>query len=125
MREIIVVSMKMWKNRHKSSLHILTEANLGGFLSSPYNATSLSFTALVRTSVSSAVNRSWRAAGKSAVIIAIHHGTIAPALKGNVRWPSDWFISRYTQTTPMSNEATSDQPILDLRREQEAFIPAV
>jgi len=28
----------------------------------------------------------------------------------------DCFISRYTQTTPMNNEATSDQPLLNLRR---------
>ena len=35
----------------------------------------------------------------------------------------DWFIARYAQTTPMSNVATSDQPILDLRRAQESFIP--
>ena len=38
----------------------------------------------------------------------------APALKGNVSWRSDWFIARYTQTTPISNVATLDQPILDL-----------
>ena len=42
----------------------------------------------------------WRAPGKSAVIIAIRHGTSAPALKGNVRWRSDWLFSRYAQTTP-------------------------
>ena len=53
-------------------------------LPSPYNTTSLSFTALTRTSVSSAVNRSWRAPGKYAIIIAIHNGTCAPAFKGNV-----------------------------------------
>ena len=63
-----------------------------------------------------AVNR-WRAPGKSAVIIAIGHGTSA-ALKGNVRWRSDWFIARYAQTTPISNVATSDQPLLDLRQAQ-------
>ena len=95
----------------------LTKANLDGFFPSPYNATSLSFTALTRTSVS------WRAPGKFAIIIAIRHGTSAPAFKGNVRWRSDWFIARYAQTTPMSNVATSDQPILDLRRVQESFIP--
>ena len=39
----------------------------------------------------------------------------APAFKGNVRRRSDWFIARYAQTTPMTNVATSDQPILDLR----------
>uniref|UniRef100_A0A671UAJ6 C-type lectin domain-containing protein n=1 Tax=Sparus aurata TaxID=8175 RepID=A0A671UAJ6_SPAAU len=39
----------------------LTKTNLNGFLPSPYKATSRSFTALTRTSVSSAVNRSWRA----------------------------------------------------------------
>ena len=66
---------------------------------------------------SSAVNRSWCAPGKSAVIIAIHHGT-STALKGNVRWRSDWFIARYAQTTPISNVATPDQPILDLRQAQ-------
>ena len=38
----------------------LTKANLDGFLPSPYKATSQSFTALMRTPVSSAVNRSWR-----------------------------------------------------------------
>lgn len=106
-----------------SSHACLTDAILGGFLPSPYNTTSLSFTALTRTSVSSAVNRSWRAPGKYAIIIAIHNGTCAPAFKGNVGWRSDWFISRYAQTTPMNNEATSDQPILDLRRAQEPFIP--
>ena len=37
-------------------------------------------------------------------------------IKGNVRRRSDWFIARYAQTTPMTNVATSDQPILDLRR---------
>ena len=64
-----------------------------------------------------------RAPGKSAVIIGIRFRTSAPALKGNVRCRSDWFISRYAQTTPMSDEATSDQHILDLRRAQESFIP--
>jgi len=29
----------------------------------------------------------------------------------------------YAQTTPMNNEATSDQPLLVLRQAQEAFIP--
>ena len=100
-----------------------TKANLDGFLPSPYKATSWSFTSLRRTSVSSAVNRSWRAPGKFAIMIAIRHGTSAPAFKGNVRWRSDWFIARYAQTTPMSNVATSAQPILDLCRAQESFIP--
>ena len=94
----------------------LTKANLDGFLPSPYNATSQSFMALMRTSCS-------LAPGKFSIIIAIRHGTSAPAFKGNVRWRSDWFIARYAQTTPMSNVATSDQPILDLRRGQEWFIP--
>ena len=56
-----------------------------GFLPSQYNVTSLSFTALTRTSVSSAVNHSWRAHGKSGIIIEIRNGTSAPAFKGNVR----------------------------------------
>ena len=64
----------------------------------------------------SPVNR-WRVPGKSAVIIAIRHGT-SSALKGNVRWRSDWFIAGYAQTTPISNVATSDQPPLDLRQAQ-------
>ena len=51
------------------------------------------------------------------------HGTSAPAFKGNVRRRSDWFIARYAQTTPMTNVATSDQSILDLRWAQESFIP--
>ena len=63
----------------------LTKANLGGFLPSPYNATSQSFMALTRTLVSSAVKRSWRVPGKSAFIIAIHRGTSMPAFKENVR----------------------------------------
>ena len=63
----------------------LTKANLDGFLPSPYKATSLSFTALTRTSVSSVVKRSWRAPGKFAILIAIYHGTSVPAFKGNVR----------------------------------------
>ena len=36
---------------------------------------------------------------------------------------SDWFIALYAQTTPMTNVATSDQPILYLRWAQESFIP--
>jgi len=32
---------------------------------------------------------------------------------------------RYAQTTPMNNEAISDQPLLNLRRAQESFIPGV
>ena len=43
----------------------------------------------------------------------------ALAFKGNVRKRSDWFIARYAQTIPMTNVATSDQPILDLRWAQE------
>ena len=61
--------------------------------------------------------------GKFAVIIAMPHGTSAPALKGNVRRRSDWFIARYAQTTPMTNVPTSDQPILDLRRAQDEIHP--
>ena len=53
----------------------------------------------------------------------IRHGTSAPAFKGNVRRCSDWFIARYAQTTPMTNVATTDQPILDLHWAQESFIP--
>ena len=97
-----------------SSYACLTKADLDGFLPSPYNATSWSFTALTRTSVSSAVIRYWRAPGKFAIIIAMCHGTSAPAFKGNVRWRSGWFIAHYAQTTPMTNVVTSDQPILDL-----------
>jgi len=48
----------------------------------------------------------------------VHH-----ALKGNVRWRSYWFVSSYAQTTPVNNEGTSDQPLLNLRRAQESFIP--
>ena len=44
------------------------------------------------------------------------------ALKGDGRWHSDWFIAGYAQTTPTGNQATSDQPFLDLRRAQESFM---
>ena len=69
-----------WNEQHERA----NECNEKTALPFPYNVTSLSVTTLTRTSVSSAVNCSWRAPGKSAVIIAIRHGTSA-ALKGNVR----------------------------------------
>ena len=35
-----------------------------------------------------------------------------------------WLVyARYAQTTPLTNAATADQHILDLRRAQESFIP--
>jgi len=38
---------------------------------------------------------------------------------------SYWFVFRYAQTTPMNNETTSDQTLLDLRRAQESFMALV
>ena len=40
------------------------------------------------------------------------------ALKGDGSWHSHWFIARDAQTTPTGNQATSDQPFLDMRRAQ-------
>ena len=75
----VVVALVAAETAVAISYHVcLTDANLGGFLPSPYNITSLSFTALMSIAVSSAVNRSWRAPGKSAIILAIRHGTSAP-----------------------------------------------
>ena len=59
-----------------------------------------------------ALRRDWTRLGNAP---CARHGTSAPAFKGNVRWRSDWFIACYAQTTPMTNVATSGQPILDLR----------
>jgi len=72
-------------------------------------------------SVSSAVNAPGARLVNPPLMITIRHATCAPVLKGYVGSRSDWFISRYAQTTPMNNEATSDQPLLDLRQTQEPF----
>ena len=66
-------------------------------------------------------NSRWGAAGKSAVIIAIRHGTSALLLKGM----RDDALIGLLHVTPKPHLATSDQPILDLRRAQESFIPPV
>ena len=43
------------------------------------------------------------------------------ALKGDGSRHSHWLIARYPQTTHTGNQATSDQPFLDLRRAQVIF----